>query len=84
MAGVEDKAKRVAPMKATNSQICRMRSDHTDFGDFSLMTDGFTVWLSEQANGEMSRQKFEISKGRFNRLLRWYLREAKLEAVPRD
>jgi hypothetical protein len=71
-------SKAVSPMKATNAQICQMRRDHTDFGDFSLMTDGYTVWVSQQAVGEDRKQHIAMPKGTFNRLLRWYLREAKL------
>lgn len=68
---------RVSPKKATWVQICKMRRDHTEVGDFSLMTDGFTVWLSEQKFGENRTQHIEIPKKIFNRLLVWYEREAK-------
>ena len=75
----ERKVNTVAPMNATNAQICWMGRDHTEFGDFSLMTNGYTVWISEQPIGAQRKQHIEMSKGQFNRLLRWYLKEAKLE-----
>ena len=33
----------VKPSNCTFNELCKMRRDHTDFGDFSLMTDSGVV-----------------------------------------
>jgi len=66
----------VKPSNCTFNELCKMRRDHTDFGDFSLMTDSGVVWLSEQAWGKERKQHIQIPRGVFNRLLLWYQREA--------
>lgn len=62
----------VVPMNATAKQICNMSHDNVQVGDFSIMTDSFTVWLSEQAWGEMPKQKIAIPRRVFNKLIDWY------------
>ena len=63
---------KISPKRASFNQICDMPRDHTDFGDWCLMTDGSTVWISEQENGKPQKQSIEIPRSVFNRLLRWY------------
>lgn len=59
--------KKISPMKATFAQICRMKTNHHSTGDFTLMTDGYSVWLSEQGMGEEPEQRFEMTRLQFNR-----------------
>ena len=68
-------SKRIAPKNASEAELNLMHRDHTEYGDFCLMVDGNTVWLSEQAVYKAPTQGFKIPKWKFNRLLRWYLRE---------
>jgi hypothetical protein len=49
-----------------------MTHDNVEVGDFSIMTDATTVWLSEQTVGEAPTQKFEIDRSTFNKLILWY------------
>lgn len=65
--------KRVSPKNASFNELCAMKRDHVDVGDFSIMTDSRVVWLSEQKIGEDQTQHIEIPRGKFNRLLAWYL-----------
>ena len=72
---------KVAPAKCTFDELCRMRRDHTDSGDFSLMVEPRVVWLSEQKMGEHQKQHIQIPRHVFNRLLVWYQREANLRPL---
>jgi hypothetical protein len=69
------KKKRVTPMNATSNELCDLPRDHKDSGNWSLMTNSYVVWLSEQKTGEERKQHFEIPRAVFNRLLRWYMGE---------
>lgn len=40
--------------------------------NFSILTDGYRVWLGEQAVGESPTQNIEIPKGDFDFLIRKY------------
>lgn len=60
------------PMTATKEEICEMLFDNVEVGDFSIMTDAATVWLSEQAMCEMPRQQIEMPRAIFNKLIKWY------------
>lgn len=80
---MKKRVKMIAPMEANFDQICRMPRDHKYVGDFSIMTDGYTFWLSQQKTGEAPAQNFEIPKKKFNRLLAWYLKPAKLRPEKR-
>lgn len=67
----------VSLRNASFNQICRVRRDNYNQGDFSIMTDGHTTWLSEQKMGEHRKQGIAIPRGVFNRLLQRYLAEQK-------
>jgi hypothetical protein len=62
---------------ASFDELCAMRYDHSDAGDFSIMTDTNVVWLSEQAWGSPQKQHIEIPRGIFNRLVGAYLKKRK-------
>ena len=59
----------------TIDQVAKLHRDHFDYGDFCLMSDGYTTWLSEQKVGETPTQSFQIPKGVFDRLIRRYVKE---------
>ena len=59
-------------MDATDAELCNLKRDHFDYGDFSIMTDTRVVWLSEQAMGTERKQHIEIPRHIFNRLIRKY------------
>lgn len=63
-----------APATCNETQLCRIRRDNKDAGDFSIMTDSYVVWLSEQKMGENRKQHIEIPRKEFNKLIQWYLR----------
>lgn len=64
-------------MTATNPQLCRLYRDNLDVEDFSLMTDAWNVWLSEQPMGQPQKCSVQIPRAKFNKLIRWYIREQK-------
>lgn len=57
--------------------ICRLRRDHYCVGDWAIMTDGYRVWISQQAMGKNRTDHIEIPKPIFDRLLRSYERPQK-------
>lgn len=61
------------PANATFDEIGEMKLDHVDVLDFCLLTDSYTVWLSEQAVGQEPLQRIAIPRKVFNKLLTWYL-----------
>lgn len=68
------------PATCTFKQLVTIRRDNLSVGDFSILTDAKTVWLTEQAMGERPKQTFAIPRVRFNKLIRWYLRPQKPSA----
>src|SRR4051794_19742065 len=64
--------RKFVPANASANRIYLLSHDNVNVGDFSIMTDGFTVWLSEQAWGEMPKQKVAIPRYVFNKLIDWY------------
>lgn len=65
---------RYAPSKCSEAQLCRISRDNFETKDFSIMTDSYTVWLSEQKMGEQQKQHIGMPRPIFNKLIRWYLR----------
>lgn len=53
--------------------VAKMERDHFDYKDFSILCDGYTVWLGEQKIGENPSQKIQIPKSIFDRLIRKYI-----------
>ena len=63
-----------APSKCSEAQLCRISRDNFETKDFSIMTDSYTVWLSEQKMGEQQKQHIGMPRAIFNKLVRWYMR----------
>lgn len=61
----------------TEAQIIDLPRDHYDFNNWSIMTDGYRVWISKQKLGEQRTDHIEVPKGIFDRLLTLYEREQK-------
>ena len=72
---LEDGQMKVIPRNCTYNQLCELPRDHSEVGDFCLLTDSYTVSLREQPVGDMPVQRFRIPRKTFNRLLQWYLGE---------
>jgi len=62
---------------ASENELCRVRRGNISAADFSIMTDSYTVWLSEQKMGEQQKQHIEMPRATFNKLIRWYLKPQK-------
>lgn len=65
--------------KASFEDICGMNGDSVNRKDFTLMTDGITLWISEQKLGEEPTQRLTISRSVFNSLVREYQKPRKLK-----
>lgn len=65
--------------KASFDEICEMPCDSVDCKDFTLMTNGTTVWITEQKSGEQLTQRLTISRSVFNALVREYQKPRKLK-----
>jgi hypothetical protein len=59
----------------TEAQIIELPRDHYGFNNWTIMTDGYRVWISKQKLGEPATDHIEVPKGIFDRLLTLYERE---------
>jgi len=59
----------------SEAQIIKLRRDHYSFQNWTIMTDGYRVWVSRQELGQRETHRIEIPKGIFDRLLVLYERE---------
>lgn len=66
--------KEIAPFDCSEAQLCQIASDNFSVGDFSILTDGYHVWLSEHHPGEQQKQHIEIPPKVFRKLVNWYLK----------
>jgi hypothetical protein len=62
----------VALRDATFNQICRLMRDNHRAGDWSISTDGSSVWISCQKIGEPPTADIEVPRRIFNRLIAAY------------
>lgn len=72
--------KSISPAKATEKQMIKIYRDNIDFDDFTIFVDPSLdiVYLSEHPLGEKPKQKIEIPRKYFNKLVNWYLKPQKL------
>lgn len=61
-------------LECRGDEVAEMSRDNFHHGDFCLLTDGFNVWLSEQAAGEKPVQKIRLPKAVFDSLVREYVK----------
>lgn len=62
----------------TFNQVCAMPRDNYDCGNFSIMTDGKTLWLCEQKLKKPATQAFAIPKAKFDKLFDAYGRKRRV------
>lgn len=67
--------KNASAAEVTQTEICCIHRTLFESGDWTLLTDGLYVYLTEQRMGEYPIQKFEIPRAIFNRLIRRYERK---------
>lgn len=61
----------------TEKEVCLLQRDHFDVGDFGVMSNGTTVWLTEQRLGEKQKQVIEVPKKVFDKLIDVYMKPQK-------
>lgn len=67
-----------APMEARSlGEVCSLRTDNHDCKTGWIITDGHTVSLTNQKNGEQSTGCVKFTRAEFNKLIRWYTRPQK-------
>lgn len=71
------KSKKTAPKYRAASacnfdQLCDLGRDNWDYKNHWLITDGFTVTVCAQKNGEEPTQKISLPRGIFNTLIKRY------------
>lgn len=67
------KAKQMSLYAVRNmKEVCRLPRDHFDLGDWSIMTDGYIVWISKQKIGHEQTDHIEIPKRIFDQLVDRY------------
>ena len=64
-----------SPFYIKGNKILKLKRDWKEFKDFTILTDGYRVWLSEQKIGEHPKQEIGIPKHFFDKLIKWYLKE---------
>ena len=55
-------------------QVVKLQRDNFQYKDFSILSDGYTVWLHEQAVGEAPKQSIGIPKNVFDALICRYVK----------
>lgn len=61
-----------------DAAVCRLQRDHYNIGDWTIMTDGYHVWISKQKIGEERTDHVEVPKRIFDQLLARYERPQRL------
>ncbi len=61
----------------SESELIRLERDNFEVKDFSILCDSFHVWLGEQKMGESPKQRIEIPRAVFNKLIAHYQRKQK-------
>lgn len=56
----------------SDADFVRLPRDNFSKDDYSLICDGFNVWLTEQVLGEQVKQEIQIPKKVFDYLIRKY------------
>lgn len=56
----------------TLADHCTLRSDNYSVGDAWIISDGDTVSIVKQKQGEPSTGEVTLTKQQFNRMIRWY------------
>jgi hypothetical protein len=69
---MENMNKRSLMESSGNGMVALLERDHFDVDGFSLLSDGTTIWLSEQVKGSFVAQSIEIPKHVFDVLIRKY------------
>jgi hypothetical protein len=64
----------------TFKQICAQESDNAFADDFWILTDGHTVTLKKL--GKPCRAQIDIPRGKFNKLVDWYMRSQAKDPKP--
>lgn len=52
--------------------VCKLRRDNYEHKDWSIMTDGYCVWISKQKVGEDRTHHIEVPKAIFDKLFDSY------------
>jgi hypothetical protein len=65
------KTRSLRQVRGTNA-VCELRRDHYEFGDWSIMTDGYRVWISKQKVGESPTDRIEVPKPIFDKMFDSY------------
>lgn len=56
----------------SEADVIKLRRDHYTFQNWTIMTDGYRVWISKQKVGENRTDHVEIPKRIFDQLLARY------------
>ncbi len=56
-------------------ETCRLRRISFDCDDAWILTDGYTVSISQQKVGAPPTQSISLPRAQFNRLIQWYMRD---------
>lgn len=59
-------------------EVCELRRDHYEYRNWSIMTDGYRVWISKQKVGENRTAHIEVPKAIFDRLFDSYGKQTPL------
>jgi len=73
---------KLTPMKAkTFEQICGLKRDFAEIGDWYLGLDSKTVYLTEQALQGSATQRIKLPRNVFDKFVRWYVTGSKCGRV---
>jgi hypothetical protein len=58
---------------ATYDELCDLKRDHVDAGDFWMITDGWQVTLANQASGHPTKASITLPRNVFDAFVDWYM-----------
>jgi hypothetical protein len=64
--------KTIAPADCSFDELCSIERDHFRVGDFSILTDGYCVWISERKPEGEQKQHIKLPPKVFRELAGWY------------
>ena len=75
-------SKKLTPMKAkTVDRVCELKRNWIEDGDFCMGVSWASVYISEQATGENSKDLIPIPRAVFDKMVRWYVTGSKCGAL---
>ena len=74
---------KLSPMRANGKTVRCLPRSVKHIGGAWILTDGYSVTIRKHRVGEYPCEGITLSRGDFNRLVRWYIREQTIRGPQR-